>query len=219
MLVADLGCGKFPWFLGNQQIRKDRGIGTPLSNAHCGIPEGTTYFCVDNRHIHYAESWFEEFLTNHSNLFNGEIRFISADARRPGLRKQSLDMVIVSDVLSIPPPGHSDTKDWDGPGTSNREKKQIVESAINLLHQDGILIITAYQTPYHGKKLFDYLLNTEPQITQIEQFGSLKPYGELDHCICEFVFKKTSERDTIKPKIYPLNERQIAYLNQWSWDC
>lgn len=214
MKIADLGCGKSPWLLRNY-FRKIWKFGTPLSDAYCGVPAGTTYFCVEVHRpdFDYISGKLKEFSAQYPDLVMGDIEFICADARRSGLQEQSLDAVILSDVVSAPPPRHADLDDYGKPGLTNNSKRQIVDSAIDLLRLDGRLIVATYQTPVHGAKIFEYLLQTQ-RLALLEQHGSPKIHGSLDNYIYELVFGKTNVRSTARPKITPLNARQIAPLRR-----
>ena len=212
MKIADLGCGKSPWLLRNY-FRKIWNLGTPLSDAHSGVPVGTTYFCVDTHRpdFDYVRGKLREYSISYPNLIKGSIEFICADARRSGLPTNSLDMVILSDVMSVPPPRHADLDGYGKPGLPNSVKRQIADSAINLLRQDGTLIVTTYQTPCHGRKIFESLLQA-PSLVLLEQHGDPKTYGNTAICIYELVFRKTNVRSVAEPKITPLNARQISHL-------
>lgn len=151
------------------------------------------------------------------------IEFAVADGRKLPLADGSADAVILQDVLSAPTPGttpRSEPYPLDI-CISSRTKWRMIEEALRVLKNGGVLVIGIAQTPCYAKRIMTRIqkeLVTEKKVTLVKQCGTFVPDSDDWH-LYHAVFQKEPGPVVTSARITPWTPAQKRYIKTYaaSW--
>ncbi len=207
-MILEIGVGTIPWML---KPKKRRG---EMRKKFTRIEPGSTYICLDD--LSLVESW-DECLKNIARRGPKDVEFktITASGVNLPFENDSFDLVIMSDVLSIP------AGDWCQCGggcecgctecdCSCYECEMEEEGDLPHGHRD-----LCCGKVYHGISQ-----DTKNQIIK-ESFRVLKNRGQLllaQYSTPANCFNSLTFIESELPQLYPLVHLNRTWVNEWAGD-
>lgn len=144
MYILEIGAGMYPWFVRQDHFSVNSAEFTPLKQEFTKIGIGNTYVCVDNSRSQVRRG--EVFVRNKcQDLMRGDFMYLQADACLLPFNNESFDVVILSDVLSLPEIDWEDLKYGLQRGCTRKAKAIIISEIKRVLKSGGRFIECAYQ--------------------------------------------------------------------------
>lgn len=144
MHILEIGAGLYPWFVRQDHFSVNSSESTPLKQEFAKIGEENTYICVDHSYSQVQKGSL--FVRNNCrDLVQGVFLYVQADALRLPFTDESFDVVVLSDVFSLPEMDWHDAQYGLQRGCTRESKLTIIKEVKRVLRSGGRFIECAYQ--------------------------------------------------------------------------
>ena len=224
-LIVEVGCGESPWLLKRSRCLSNPARAmpnlTPLMEEYANPRNGDRFICldIDPSRVREAIKKTRRF----ADLKGARISFQVGDGMKLPFKNGEVDAVILANILSAPEPGTAPVSEPypEELCIDTNDKWRMIQEALRVLRNDGLLIIDICQTPCYATRAMRQIeekLVSAGRIRLVTQCGWFVG-GSDDWHLYHAAFQK-SGKAVIKPLIIvPWTKEQKEYIRQYaaSW--